>query len=112
VADAAHSKRSHDFWVSIHGERGEEWKRIADTNHFPVKSPIPSLGILPGKGEQRVYLLALDQMLPHVLDRIVAHLAAKFGMTPEETKEEMEKAGIPILADECSVMVHNPMRWF
>jgi hypothetical protein len=109
---SAPQQRSHDFFVTIHGERGEEWKGIAGTNHFPVRSPIPSLGILPGKGEQRVYLLALDQVEPETLNRIVSHMSEKFGLTPEEARDEMEKAGIPILADECSVMVHNPQRWF
>ncbi len=109
---APETKRSHDFFVTIHGERGEEWMRIAGTNHFPVTTPIPGRGILPGKGERRIFLLALDQMQPEVLARIVAQLSAKFNMTEEETRDEMEKAGIPILDEDLSVMVHNPQRWF
>ena len=106
------TKRSHDFWITIHGERGEEWKRITGTDRFPIKTPVPSLGILPGIGETRIYLLALDQMEPEIMHRILAHLAVKFGLTPEEDAEEIAKAGIPILADECSVMVLNPQKWF
>src|ERR1044071_3447050 len=101
-------KRSHDFWATIDGERGEEWKRIAGTNRFPIRSPIPVLGDLPGKGERRCYLLALDQVEPATLNRIVAHMAAKFGLSPEEARDEMEKVGIPILDEDCSVMVMNP----
>ncbi len=102
---------SHDFWVTVHGARGEEWVRVAGTNHFPVKSPIPVLGNLPGKPMSHIYLLALDQMEPEVLARIVAHLAQKFSMSEEEAKQEIDKAGIPILADDCGVMILNPRRW-
>ncbi len=109
---ATESKRSHDFWATLHGERGEEWRLITGTNEFPIQSPIPVLGDLPGKGETRCYLLALDQVEPEILRRIVAHLAKKFGMTPEETEREMKTVGIPIPADDCSMMVLHPQKWF
>jgi hypothetical protein len=103
---------SHDFWVTITGERGREWKRVAGTDYFPVLSPIPVMGDLPGIGLSRVYLLAIDQMEPNILSRIVAHLSGKFGMTAEETQAELDKGGIPILADDCMVTVLNPQKWF
>lgn len=102
---------SHDFWVTIHGARGEEWKSITGTNRFPVISPIAVRGNLPGIGEAGVYLLALDNVAADVKSRIIAHLANKFGLSPDETEEEVRKAGIPILETDCSVTVFHPQKW-
>lgn len=104
---------SHDFFVYIDGERGAEWERVAGTRRFPVRSPIPALAALPGyQTPQRVYLLALDQVEPSRRARILVHLAVKFGLNEAEAAAEIAQAGIPILADQCSVVVHNPQRWF
>lgn len=100
-----------DFHVTIHGERGEEWERIAGTATFPVQSPIPVLAELPGRGTQRVFLLAIDELEASTLEKIVAHLAAKFGVPPEETEAEVRAHGIPILDEECSLMIQNPQKW-
>lgn len=103
---------SADFQVTIHGARGEEWHRIAGTNTFPVRSPIPVLADLPGRDNARVFLLDLELIEVEVKAKIVAHLSTKFGLRPEEAEEEIRRIGIPILEDECSVMVLNPQRWF
>lgn len=102
---------TYDFWVTIHGERGDEWTRILGTSHLPIKSPIPKRALLPNVGETLVYLLAIDQMQPEQVEKIVAHLSAKFNLAPDEAQQEIAIAGIPIWKVDCSVMVHNPQRW-
>lgn len=44
-------------------------------------------------------------------DLIVAHLSQKFGMTPQECESKIAKVGIPILADDCTVVLNDPQRW-
>jgi hypothetical protein len=101
-----------DFTVTIGGSRGDEWERIAGTRTFPVRSPIPVLADLPGKPSAQVYLLDLASIAEGVRGRIVGHLSRKFGLSPDEAEAEATKQGIPILADECSVMIEHPQRWF
>lgn len=104
---------STDFHVTIHGTRGEEWQRVAGTNHFPVKSPIPSLATLPGYSEpQRVFMLDIPEIEAATLSKIVAHLSEKFQVPLDEAEQEIRAAGIPILAADCSVMVEHPQKWF
>lgn len=101
----------HDFWVTIHGERGAEWERITGTNRFPVQSPFPIPANLPGIGEAHVYLLALESIDEANRHRIIEHLSSKFGLSAAEAADEITKAAIPILETDCSVMILNPMRW-
>ena len=102
----------HDFWVTIHGERGAEWEHILGTSRLPVRSPIPVLANLPGMPEpQHVYLVALDKLPVGALTKIIDHLSAKFDLDSAEAAEEIEKAGIPIWEKDCSLMVWNPQRW-
>lgn len=102
-----------DFHVTICGARGEEWQRIAGTNHFPVKSPIPSFASLPGFSEpQKVFMLDLHEIEAATLDKIVAHLSEKFGLSPSETEMEIRTAGIPILEADCAVTISHPQKWF
>ena len=104
--------KTHDFWVTIHGERGEEWQRVLGTNRLPVQGPIPMRAILPGLGEALVYQVALDQLEHGQQERITTHLCEKFQLAPAEAEAEIRAAGIPILAESCSVMVLSPQRWF
>ncbi len=99
------------FEVTIHGPRGDEWERVCGTRTFPVQYWTPIRANLPGIPNAEVYLMDLREMEPDIVSKIVAHLAVKFGMTPEECWDELKKAGIPILAKDCTVMLHNPLRW-
>ncbi len=102
----------HDFFVTIHGERGAEWERACGTRQFPIETPTPNFANLPGKPRSRVFMLALNQIDPPVMEKIVAHLAGKFKLTPEEAAVEIAGHGIPILEDDCSVLILNPQKWF
>ena len=103
--------KTHDFWVTIEGQRGEKWQRVLGTSRLPVRSPIPTLAILPGIGEAEVYLVALDVLAPGQQEKIIAHLCEKFQLRPDEAEAEIRQAGVPILGRDCSVMIMNPQRW-
>ena len=104
-------KKQHDFWVTIHGQRGEEWQRVLGTSRIPVKSPLPILANLPGIGEARVHLVALDVLTPGQQEKIVIHLCEKFQLSRNEAEAEIRQAGIPILSQDCTVMMMNFQRW-
>jgi hypothetical protein len=100
-----------DFEVTLTGERGAEWERVIGRKTFPVRSPVPILAKLPGIPRAHVYLLDLSLIEPAVLEKIVAHMGAKFGLTPEEERQEIAEKGIPILDEDCMVTIHNPQKW-
>lgn len=97
--------------ITILGERGAEWERITGTRTFPTLDWNPVRADLPGLGVRDVHRLNLGLMPPDMVEKIVAHLAAKFGMTPEETRDEVMTKGIPVLAEGCSVVLNDPQRW-
>ena len=101
-----------DFTVTVGGSRGEEWERVAGTRTFPVRSPIPVIADLPGKPKARVFLLDLESIEAGVREKIVSHLARKFGLPPHEVEKDVNEAGIPILADDCMTTIQHPQKWF
>jgi hypothetical protein len=104
---------SKDFVVTIRGgtERAREWVELFGTTRVCVRSPIPHRANLPGRPGALVYELDLAELTPAARARLVAYLAAKFGIPVAEVDLELEAHGVPILADDCSVAVHNPQRW-
>ena len=44
--------------------------------------------------------------------RLVAHIAAKFGLPEAEVAAELDTHGVPILASDCVAGVKNPLKWF
>lgn len=105
-------KPDHDFFVTIRGERGEEWKQVIGTDTVPVVSPIPIRANLPGLGEQSAFLLAIDQLEPETFQAIVRHLSMKFGIALREIETTIRAEGIPILDHDCTLVVLNPQKWF
>lgn len=92
--------------ITIHGERGDELERVLGKRTFPVKLP-SLLADLPGLGEKRVYLLDLNAMEPAEVEKIVKHLANKFGLSIEEAAEELKEQGIPILDEDVTLRIEN-----
>lgn len=105
---------AHDFWVTLKDDVAREWQEVAGVSRLPVHTPIPQLANLPGFAVPcRVFLVAIDQLEDGVLDCIARRLAQKFGLSAEEAREEIRKAGIPIREEHISaVAVHSPQRWF
>lgn len=104
---------SRDFKVTVFDpERAAEWQEIMGTTTLCVKSPIPSQASLPGIKTALIYELDLDLLTEEQLHRLVTHIANKFNYTPEEVKEALPIQGVPILADDCTVSMGNPQRWF
>lgn len=99
--------------VDKHTERGTAWKYIFGRFDVCIVSPQPQLAELPGFDEpQPVYLIDLDLLTSQEMNRLVYYLSGKFSQPPEQVRQEIKKHGVPILADECTVVIENPLRWF
>jgi hypothetical protein len=102
-----------DFTVMIcNPERAVEWEAILGTIRVHVKSPIPSRANLPGHPDALIYELDLGFLDADQRQRLVAHLAEKFGFSEDEVEAALDEHGVPILAGDCVVSVTNPQCWF
>jgi hypothetical protein len=102
-----------DFTATIHNpERAAEWQAILGTTTIYIRSPIPEFAQLPGHPNALIYYLDLDLLTEDQWTRLVIHLAYKFGLTAEDADAMLEKHGLPILANDCKVTIHNPQRWW
>ena len=102
---------THDFWVTIGGERGDGFERHVGTRRFPVRSPMRVDVRLP-IGTRRCYLLAPEAMDERELADLAAAVAQRQGGEVDDVLRAIRDEGMPILDEDCSVAVHDPQRWF
>ncbi len=101
-----------DFFVTITDpERAREFQEVLGTTTVPVKSLQPYLGSAPGQEGKIFYILDPGQLTDDQYLKLVRHLSKKFGLHPNQVREEMGKYGVPILAEHCSIVIMNPQRW-
>lgn len=104
---------TRDFWITVHGPRAASFEKVFGSTSVPVISPAHHLATLPGFDEpQEVYLLDLDWAAEQgVRTKIVRHLAAQFGIPAESLDQNLEKEGLPLLAADTTLAIHNPQKW-
>lgn len=100
-----------DFKCTVHGQRAEEFRRVFGTATVDVTTPVPFLANLPGRPRSLVYLLDLKSLTDEQRAALVARSAEHFNLTVEDTRAEIENVGMPILAEGCTITIHNPQRW-
>lgn len=101
-----------DFTVTVTDPaRAAEWEAVLGTARLHVRSPIPSRANLPGKPGAEIYLLDLELLTPEQRQRLVAHLAERFGLPVEFVEKNLDVQGVPILAEHCVVAISNPQKW-
>jgi hypothetical protein len=101
-----------DFTVTVQGPRAADFEAVFGTATVHVRSPIPQLAELPGRGMQYVYLLDLALVTPEQRARLIAHIAARFELPADEVAAELDDHGVPILVSDATCHVSNPHRWF
>lgn len=103
---------SKDVTVTVHGERGEMFQQVFGTNTVCVESAIGELANLPGLGERHVYKLDLKEITPEQRAKLVSNLAGRFNLPESEVAALMEVHGVPILTDDCTLIVTGDTgRW-
>jgi hypothetical protein len=102
-----------DFMVKIHNdERAKEWLDVLGTTTIYVESPFPTRMYLPGHDDAEAYMLDLDLITAEQRERLIEHIATKFDIPIDEVQAELDTKGVPILADNCTLTVTNPQKWF
>ena len=102
---------SKDFLVVItNPERAEAFRQIVGSDVVFVQSPVPELADLPGLGERKVFKLDLDMYTQKEKEKLAEHIAAKFHLNIEFVKTNLTYAGVPILDEDCTVILKNPQR--
>jgi len=92
-------------------ERAEAFRKIVGSDEVFVESPAPEIANLPGLGERRAFKLDLDMYTEDEKTVLAHHIAQKFQLDVEYVEECLESFGVPILADDCTVIIKNPQRW-
>lgn len=101
-----------DFKVIVHEpEQRSRFVDVFGTNVVCVKSISPCLAVLPKIGERLIYELDLDEISAEQRARLAAYLAGKFHLELVDVERDLDKIGCPILADGCTIVVENHLRW-
>jgi hypothetical protein len=104
---------AQDFTATItHPERAAEWQRVLGTTTVYITTPIPIRANLPGHPNAEIYLLDLNLISSQQREALITHLAARFNLPRQEVESDLDKHGVPILAQDCIVAVANPHKWF
>lgn len=89
-------------------ERAARWREVFGTDEVQVLSPVPSRANLPGFDEpQLVYLLDFSAVTPEARARLVQQTAERFGEDTAVVDADLEREGMPILADQVIVTSNN-----
>jgi len=107
----------NDFEVIIDEktERYNEFMKIFGTNIIKVKSPFPHLIKTREKEvlkEVLAYFFDLELLTREQRENLIVHLSEKFNQSKEFVEKNLETLGVPILAEGCTLVIHNPQRWF
>lgn len=102
-----------DFTVTVDNpKRMDDWVSMFDTVTVHVTSPIPVEAFLPGFDEpQLIYELDLGLITKQQRQKLVRYLSQKFNIPMAEIDRQIDSHGVPILAADCMVTVHNPHKW-
>jgi len=103
-----------DFEITIRNntEKAKEFMEVLGTLTVNVKSPIPEYISTPHHEKVLVYFLDLDLITKEQLDNLITYLSEKFNQPIDFVKENIDKFGVPILQNDCSLFIKNPQRWF
>lgn len=92
--------------------RGKEYFLLFNRIEFEIQSFVPEWVRLPGFDlPQRAYMLDLKFLNTRERLILVTHIAQKFNLPVLEVDQRLETEGMPILDEDVTVIIHNPMRW-
>lgn len=84
-------------------DRKQFWKEVFGADIAPVKSFAMIRANLPGHPRALIYELDLKALSPEIRARLVNHLCVHWNMMPAEVEAELEKTGMPILAEDVTI---------
>ena len=101
-----------DFEVTIYDEeRKKDFIKVFGTNTVKIKSPVPTWIIKPNGEKAEAYFLDLDLITKKEREKCIKHISEKFNQSIDFVRENLDKMGVPILRESCSLIIKNPQRW-
>lgn len=97
--------------VSEQSTRYQEWLEVMGINEIPLESTFPVLGSAPGVKAGLFYQVDLSAITPEQRERMIKHIARKFGVDEQEVSSTLDAVGCPILAEDVTVIVNHPQKW-
>ena len=98
--------------ISEKSERAEMWLSILGARTIPIRSPIPTKANLPGKPGASIYEMDIESLTGEQREKLIDHLAKRFGVPRAEVAHDLDEIGCPILAEDIIVTIQNPQKWF
>lgn len=92
--------------ISPDSPRAADWRAVLGTTTIPLRSPVTQRATFPGMdAEHEYYELDLRMLNIAQIDRLVAHLAKRFDVPPDEVRDGIfnDGHGVPVLAEDVSV---------
>src|SRR4030042_306276 len=86
-------------------ERRKYFEAIFGSNAVPVTTYLPVTVKVPEKGITEAYTLDFKRVTPTQRQAIIAHIAQRLKLDPTSVAKDLEKMGVPILADQCPVAI-------
>lgn len=85
--------------------RQADFMRVFGSVTVPVLSPEIRLVELPGRGPTWVYMLDLDRLHAGHRLAMVDHIVDRFGEPRDRVLRDLERKGMPIIAEGCELSV-------
>ena len=105
-------KMGKDFEVTIYDEkRKKDFIKVFGTDTVKVKSPVPTRIIKPDGEEALAYFLDLALITKKERKKLIKHISEKFNQSIDFVEKNLDKMGLPILKESCSLVINNPQRW-
>lgn len=103
-----------DFEITIRNntEKAKEFMKVLGTLTVNVESPIPEYVSTPHHKKVLAYFLDLDLITKEQRENLITYLSEKFSQTRVFVMKNLDKFGVPILQNDCSLFIKNPQRWF
>jgi hypothetical protein len=89
--------RAHD------PERAALWQETFGRDRVPIKTMVPQWVSVPGHPLVLAYMMDLAALTAEQRARLVRAIAEKFGYPPTEVEAEMDRVGVPVLAENVTV---------
>ena len=102
-----------DFKATIrqNSERAQAWREVFGSYEVPLRSPFPIRASAPGIAEGLFYELDLQELTAEQRGRLITYIAQKFHLTEREVAGTLDEVGCPILDEDVTVTVFNPLKW-
>jgi hypothetical protein len=86
--------------------RYRDWLHVFGCDVVALASPVPQWAAAPGVPRGEFYALHVPSLSAPARERLVARLADRFGIPPEEVSRAIDgPEGVPILADDVTVAI-------